>query len=313
MKRRAITSTTTFLILSAAWVNPASAQTYVEEEVEETVVLEEDTLLAEDFDLEAVLAIVENERSVDAASLEAAINSDPALNNVDIDGDGFIDHVSVREVRDGTDVVLQFNAVPSSTGRGAVEVASLTFVEAASEPDVRVVAAYPDYVEHRYVYTTSLVHRHGFVTWVYRPYRPVYTTTYVWGAPVRPVYGPSVVVHHRRAWRSAYPVRVRRAPRSTFVYRSRVATRRGAVVHRRSRARGGVHRRGAVVHRRGRTTVHSRGPRTVVRPRRSTASGRRGANTTRRRGANTRRRDGSRVRRGSRGRTSSRRSSRGRR
>lgn len=313
MTPRAITSTTTFLIFSAAWLSPTSAQTWVEEEIEETVVLEEDTLMAEDFDLEAVLAIVESERSADAASLETLINADPALNNVDIDGDGFIDHISVRELRDGADVVLQFTAIPSSTGRGAVEVASLTFVEAASEPEVRVVAAYPDYVDHHYVYTTSLVQRHGFVTWVYRPYRPVYTTAYVWCSPVRPVYGPSVVVHHRRAWRSAHPIHVHRAPRGTFVARRRFAPRRDVIVHR-SRSRGGVVRRGAVVHRRGRTTVHSRGPRTVVRTRSgNTTSRRRGDTTSRRRGTTTSRRRSTPSRRSSRGRTSSRRGSRSRR
>ncbi len=218
------------------------------------VVLESNRLHVDDFDLEAVMGLIQDDRVDDARHLEAFINDANGINNVDIDGDGYIDAIVVREVERNEDVVFEFLAVPSSKPGGAMAtVASITFTNAA-EDQMEIVGRYPTYV-HPQVYTTTVVHcnRHGFVTWAYYTPRPYYTFVYHPSRyPRRAVYRRGVLVHHRTTFRRTYPVRrVVRVHGSRVTYRR--AARRPAARHRYTARRANT-RRGVTTRRRVTTT-----------------------------------------------------------
>lgn len=242
---------------------------------------------ADDFDLEAVTDLVIGDGVEDAGHLEAHINDDTGINNVDLDRDGVIDDVVVRERRYGGNVYFEFFAIPSSRGRydDRVRIASMEFVETHGG-GVEVHTAYDDQVDqHEYHAHTYVVDHHpSFFVWTYRPYRPVYVASYR---------------HHtyrsRPVYRSGYRTRYRTQSRYYGTSRRYASTRSSRVV------RTGPHVR----------TRTSRGSSRYARPavRRPNHS----RSYQRTEGAASRRSDGKSTARRSRGKSSPRRSTRVRR
>ena len=140
---------------------------------------------AQDFDLEAVVALIEENRVSDGAHLEEVINSDDSgINNIDIDWDGTIDRVDVHEVRDGRTIVFELVASPSSDPQAeGTPIASITFNEVPGGREVQIVASFPETVEEHEEYVFASEARHpiysdhfeeevGFYDWAFQPYRP---------------------------------------------------------------------------------------------------------------------------------------------
>jgi hypothetical protein len=185
------------------------------------------TVHADDFDLEAVTDIALGGGVSDAAQLEAHVNGDTGINNVDLDHDGIIDDVIVEERRDVSGAHFDFYAIPSHHRQYSerVHLGSLKFHE-LSNGDVEVHASYADDVgdHHAYAHTYVVHHRTSFLTWVSPPHPSLHVVSY---RPhhyhSRPVYRVGYRTHHRS--RSAYHGASHRY-RSSRVSRSRVSTRR---------------------------------------------------------------------------------------
>lgn len=169
-------------------------------------------LNAKDFDLQTVVGMVKSNKVGSAEALEKAINSDNGISNVDIDKDGKVDYISVKEGRKGDAVSLDLIAIPSGTQNPAegVVIASITFSKDTQTNTVVVSGGYPQYVdgyaENYYTY------RHPglgfgeamFLAWMFSPrplyYQPYYYRSYY--AP-RPVYSHSVLTTRRTTYRAA--------------------------------------------------------------------------------------------------------------
>jgi len=168
----------------------------VEDEGAPTVLVEdvrpEYLMDANDFDLETVAGLVRDSKAENASDLESIVNDDNGINNVDLDGDGFVDHVLVREVRGDDGITFEFIGVPSSRPGNIDErvvVARLHFQESIEAREITVVADYPEYVEQHEVYVYEYtadhpyyVHRHhhpnAFFWWLYTPGRTVWVYAY---------------------------------------------------------------------------------------------------------------------------------------
>lgn len=100
---------------------------------------------AEDFDLETVIGLVTSSNTTPKpADLEKVINDpDKKINNVNLDGDDYIDPITVVETQTG----LEFQANPTKdTSQPAVTVASITVTKNVSTNTVDVSGGYPDYM-----------------------------------------------------------------------------------------------------------------------------------------------------------------------
>ena len=156
-------------------------------------------LNAKDFDLSQVIALIRDNKIKDAADLEKKINEPNGITNVDLDHDGKVDYIKIKESRKGGGMVLEFLAVPSSTQKieDAVTVASVDFSRSASSNDVQIQGGYANHVNgHEGAFYTSHVHSMGpsfgemlFFAWLFTPSRPYYY------APVMPVYVARPVVY----------------------------------------------------------------------------------------------------------------------
>ena len=146
----------------------------------------EDVLIAgpavheDDFDLEAITALIEADQVRNAAHLEQLINAEDSINNVDLDGDGLVDYVMVRELQEGDNHVFEFIALPSSDPDGQrVSIASVTLIQVPAQRTIEIVSTYPDYVivnDHHYAYRSHYAyhdHHHGFFMWVFLPHRHI--------------------------------------------------------------------------------------------------------------------------------------------
>ncbi len=160
---------------------------------------EDHALHAQDFDLEAVVALIEHNRISDAAHLEEVINSEESgINNVDLDWDGLVDRVSVVELREGDTAVFELIATPSSDPKapGAL-VASITFTDAPDHRKIQIVASFPEDVQEHDQITFAAEALHpiysddydprGFTDWVYEPCRPAFVfNTFFFESPQAP-------------------------------------------------------------------------------------------------------------------------------
>lgn len=170
---------------------------------------------AEDFDLATVLEMVKANSVSNAEEMEAAINGDSAINNVDIDGDGQIDYVFVKEgEQTEAGSTLEFWAVPSKSQNAdeAQLIATTSFSKNAQTNETTVSGGYPDYVggydSHYYSY--NMPHRQGmtmgqamFLMWAFDRHRPMYYRPYSrsYYHP-RPIYGRSALSSRRTSYRS---------------------------------------------------------------------------------------------------------------
>lgn len=175
---------------------------------------------AKDLDLQAIVGMVKSDKVKSAEDLEKAINADNGLNNVDVDKDGKIDYISVKEGRKGDAISLDLMAIPSGTQNASegVVVASITFSKNTQTNTVEVSGGYPHYVngyqDHYYSYN-----HHGlsfgetmFLAWMFTPRPMYYQSMYYRSYVPRPLYSTSVLTTRRTVYRS---------PGSTVVSSSR--------------------------------------------------------------------------------------------
>ena len=132
---------------------------------------------ATDLDLEAVASVIRSGSIRNGQELQDFINRTEGVNNVDIDRDGSVDEITVREERiGGTDTVMAITAHPMQ-GEETV-VAEVNFENVGGQ--VRVDASYPSYVNgyHDYHYRYSVARDLAFIAWAYDMGRPVYVPRY---------------------------------------------------------------------------------------------------------------------------------------
>lgn len=147
---------------------------------EEIIKGESYLLNSDDFDLKTVIGLIKGDGISNIEELEKKINSpDTGINNVDLDGDGKIDYVLVKENRDGSNFTLEFLAVPSKTKKEdeANLVASMKIKQTGES--VEVSGGYPNYVmghdSHHYHYGQPGLSMGEalFLAWMISP-RPMY-------------------------------------------------------------------------------------------------------------------------------------------
>jgi hypothetical protein len=181
---------------------------------------------AKDLDLQAIVGMVKNNKVNGAKELEKAINTTSGINNVDIDKDGKIDYIIVKENRGGSNgaISLDLLALPSSTKKQeeATTVASISFKKNVQSNRVEVSGGYPNYVNgynnHYYSY-----HHHGlsfgegmFLMWMYSAHRPLYYRPMFYRSyySPRPIYSAGQLRSSRTTYRSQTKVSpVRKASR----------------------------------------------------------------------------------------------------
>ncbi len=143
------------------------------------------------FDLETVVALIKDGALEDMQALEKEINdTESAINNVDIDGDGNVDFIAVEETRgDDGKMVLSFIAYPSSdpdNEEGYTTVAEVSVSQNTTTKEVEISGGYPDYVsgyDSHYYHTRHSGMSMGdaiFLSWLLTPSRPLYYG-YGWG------------------------------------------------------------------------------------------------------------------------------------
>ena len=153
--------------------------------MQKSEVVQGDTFLlnSDDFDLETVIGLVKGDGIGNIQELEDKVNSpDSGINNVDLDGDGKIDYILVKENREGGAFTLEFMAVPSQSKKEADAnlVASMNIKQSGESTEVS--GGYPSYVSghdtHHYHYSQR---GHGmsmgqavFLAWMLTPNRGFY-------------------------------------------------------------------------------------------------------------------------------------------
>lgn len=173
-------------------------------------------LSADDFDLETVMALMREDKVQSAEELEKRINDGGGISNVDVDGDGKVDYIQVKESRSGDALLLDFLAIPSSTQdeQAAETVATVRFSKNSTSNEVQVEGGYPSHVRGHHDHHYSYHHGHGlsmgealFLTWLFMPSRPLFYHPYAMGYYTpRPVYPASALQSRRTQYRSSMKV-----------------------------------------------------------------------------------------------------------
>jgi hypothetical protein len=158
----------------------------------------------EALDLESITFLVKKGKVKDAAALEKKINNPKEkLNNVDIDGDGKVDKITIVEVKkdDGV-IVFELHAVPSKSKDkdAAIVIAYVNFVPDKTTKVLVVKATYAPvvigYDTIVYDYTVPIVVENdvivvsggvGFYGWLYTVHRPAYYGVFVYEVAPYPV------------------------------------------------------------------------------------------------------------------------------
>lgn len=166
---------------------------------------------AADFDLETTTSMLRSKQVSNADELQARIN-DPqsGINNVDLDSDGMIDFVAIKEEQQGDNKQLNFVAFPSSKGgQDPVVIASISFQ--VQNNQLVVAAGYPSYV-NGYAganYGYSMPHTGPsfgemlFLSWMFAP-RPIYMHPVYssFGYRPRSVIAPTAITTQRTTFRT---------------------------------------------------------------------------------------------------------------
>ena len=200
------------LSLTASGCGDDEVQTRQETKVEGKTFL----LSADDFDLETVMAMMREDKVQSAEELEKKINDGSGINNVDVDGDGKVDYIQVKESRNGDALLMDFLAIPSSTqNENASEtVATVRFSQNTTTNQVQVEGGYPNHVRGHNDHHYSYHHGHGlsmgealFLTWLFMPSRPLFYRPYAMGYYTpRPVYPASALQSRRSSYRTSMKV-----------------------------------------------------------------------------------------------------------
>jgi len=136
------------------------------------------------FDLEAVVAKLKEGKLANAQELEKFVNETEGVNNVDLDKDGAVDELTVKEEKSGDGKTAMAIVAHPKTGEESV-VAEVKF-ERAANGNVEVSGAYPEYVQgyqdhyYRHTLTGSTLGDMMFYSWLFSP-RPVYVPSYRYG------------------------------------------------------------------------------------------------------------------------------------
>lgn len=168
------------------------------------------------LDLSTIADLLRSGRVQDAETLQATINNpENALNNVDLDGDGNIDPITVVEVQVPNG--RRFNLVANPATKPATPVANIDVVLSGGQ--VLVQAGYPSYVRgyDTAYYSYSAARDIAFLAWAMNHsgyYAPRPITSYAWySAAPRHVYAPEVVTQRRTTYTTQ--TRVSPIPKST--------------------------------------------------------------------------------------------------
>jgi hypothetical protein len=166
------------------------------------------------FDLEAITSMARGQQFKNAAELEAIINNGTSgLNNVDLDHDGQIDYVGIKESTTRESYTFDFVAVPSSRQGEPVTIASMNFTNNRVTDQVVVQAAYPSYVsgydQYYYNYMVPRGPTFGqmlFLSWMFSS-RPAYMYhPYGYGYTSRAIMAPQVMATTRTTTRTTMRV-----------------------------------------------------------------------------------------------------------
>jgi hypothetical protein len=177
------------------------------------VVQAQATMSAQDFDLQTVTGFFGGGQATDLAALEQRIN-DPAsgINNVDLDKDGQVDPITIRESAANGAPVVEFMAHPTTNPTNEVLVGSINITQQGEQ--ITVQAGYPNYVDGYQNYSYSQVHQGlsfgdamllGYLMRPHAFYAPMYV-------PSRYLARPVVMGSSLGTTRSSYQTTTRVAP-----------------------------------------------------------------------------------------------------
>lgn len=141
---------------------------------------------AEAFDMASVIAKLKEGSVKDAEGLQKFINETSGINNVDLDKDGNIDTITVKEERgENGKIAMAVVAHPKDEKKSAT-IAEVAFEKNTSTDEITVSGSYPNYVSghqdhyYRHTLTGSMIGDMMFYSWLFSP-RPVFYTPYTYG------------------------------------------------------------------------------------------------------------------------------------
>lgn len=166
---------------------------------------------AKAFDMASVIAKLKEGTVSDAEALQKFINETSGINNVDLDKDGSIDTVTVREEKgEGGNVVMAVVAHPKDDSKSAT-IAELGFEKNTTTNEVVISGSYPDYIQghqehyYRHALTGSTMGDMLFYSWLFRPHRGLYHHPYsygMYGYGARPILRGSALTSTRTSYRT---------------------------------------------------------------------------------------------------------------
>jgi len=175
---------------------------------EETLVNVQTHLLKADaFGLDLVIAKLKEGKLQDAKELEKFINTEPGVNNVDIDKDGELDELTVKEEQKDGKMIMAVIAHPKKENETVV--AEIGFQKNTKTEEVTITGAYPEYVQghqnhyYNHTLTGSVIGDMMFYQWMFSP-RPMYYHPYSYGmyySSPRPVMSQQQVTQTRTNYR----------------------------------------------------------------------------------------------------------------
>lgn len=160
------------------------------------------------FGLDLVITKLKEGKLKNAEELEKFINEETGINNVDLDKDGNIDELTVKEEQKDGKNIMAVIAHPK-TGEETV-ISELAFEKNTQTEEVTVTGAYPEYVNgyqdhyYRHTMTGSVVGDMMFYHWMFSP-RPMFYHPYHYGmyySSPRPIMGGTEFSQRRSSYRT---------------------------------------------------------------------------------------------------------------
>ena len=167
---------------------------------------------SEGLDLEAVGALVAQVQN--AEELEKKLNDpDLGMNNLDLNGNGEIDYISVSEYNDNGAFVYSLNTFPEPGQEQNIANITVEQVSGSQSANVQVSGNEQVYGEGHHYHSHMSFGDALFLAWVFRPYRPLWIAPWGYGG----YYGGwgARPIMSRTAYRSRVG-NVRSSSRSTF-------------------------------------------------------------------------------------------------
>lgn len=225
-----------FTALASSFALTGCGDDHVETRQETKVEGKSFLLSTDDFDLETIMAMMREDKVQSAEELEKKINDGSGINNVDVDGDGKVDYIQVKETRNGEALLMDFLAIPSSSQNeeASETVATVRFTKNTTTNDVQVEGGYPSHVRGYNNHHYSYHHGHGlsmgqalFLTWLFMPSRPLFYRPYAMGYYTpRPVYPASTLQSRRSSYRTSMKVSPVKRSQPSAAYKSASAARK---------------------------------------------------------------------------------------